>query len=100
MDVFCLAYIFLLTACISLLVVLVIYAIKSEQIQFKGAKATQNRISQLRDQRWLCIRYIAEDNGKKYIREDEIPFSQLMELILANVEFKYGDVLNKKDSNE
>ena len=94
MDVFCLAYIGLVTACILLLTSVVWLAIKSDKIYFNRSKVNQKRINQLKGQRWICVRYVETVDGKDYVRENEIPFSDLMQLILSAVKNEYSDEWN------
>lgn len=75
-EVFTLAYIGILTVCTILGIVLIIFAIKSNTIQFKCKNKT--KLEQLKSQRyWLCIRYVKDDK----IIEDELSMSELVKLL-------------------
>ncbi len=91
MDVFCLAYILLLTACVMLLVVLLFWVMKRHKIELninhRPINSTDiNYIKQLRHDKWVVIRYVdIDENGEEYIKDDEISFKLLLKMLSENL---------------
>ena len=95
MDIFTIAYIFLLTVCIAAVCFCILLMLKKHNLEIKTqfnylSSYDPRRIKELKHDKWVVIRYVDVDkNGEEFVREDEISLKTLLKLMSDTADNRY-----------